>query len=202
MIRVGVTGGLGAGKSTLCELLGERGSRVLSADDIAKEMIAPGGPAYGPVSRRFPDTLRADQSIDTARLAAKVFTDARSLAWLNGLVHPLVAHRLEEMFAELERAGEEVVCVEVPLLAEAGFERQFDLVVHVRAPMEARLARLTEAGWKEIDARRRIAVQCSDEERDKVAHIVVDNDGTKRKLRAAADSLWERVTQGEFVSSA
>lgn len=195
MIRVAVTGGLGSGKSALCELLAERGARVLSADDIAKQMISPAGPAYGPVSRRFPDTLRADQSIDTARLAAKVFTDARSLAWLNGLVHPLVAHELEDRFKALEKEGVDVVVVEVPLLVEAGFARQFDLVVNVRSPMEERIARLKQSGWKEGDARRRISVQCDDEQRCEIADVVVENDGAPRKLKSAATQLWKRIEQ-------
>ena len=195
MIRVGVTGGLGSGKTTVLAMLAERGAATLSADDIAKEMIAVGGPAHAPVAARFPDCVRRDGSLDNKRLASKVFGDARSLAWLNGLVHPLVARRLEELLTAMDKDGTKVAVVEVPLLLEAGFARQFDLVVAVSSPEETRLARLIDAGWNAADARRRIAAQALDSERASIADVVIDNSGNARQLSKAVADLWQRIAK-------
>lgn len=195
MIRVAITGGLGSGKSTVLEILSKKGAIALSADDIAKEMISPGGPAYNPVARRFPDALKADQSIDPARLAAKVFTDARSLAWLNGLVHPLVAHKLRDMMDQMQKDGIRAVAVEVPLLVEAGMTDMFDVVIAVNAPVEERVERMVAAGWKDAPVRRRIENQISDEERSAAAGEVIENVGTLQQLRGKVDRLWKRLTQ-------
>lgn len=196
MIRLGITGGLGSGKSTVLGILADLGAHVVSADDLAKDMIKPGGAAHPPVAARFPDCLKKDGSLDHGRLASKVFGDARSLAWLNGLIHPLVARGLEELLSKWEKEGVKVAAVEVPLLAEAGFARQFDIVVAISAPLELRLTRLAEAGWKLADAKKRIASQVSDAERETIADVVIDNSSSMATLKRRVRGLWEKATQG------
>jgi dephospho-CoA kinase len=195
MIRVGITGGMGSGKSLVLAMLAERGAATLSADDIANDMIEPDGPAYKPVASRFPDVIKRDGRPDHARLAAKVFTDARSLAWLDGLVHPLVARRLEEKMAELKKAGEKVCAVEVPLLVEAGLAPEFDVVVAVVAPEDVRVARMVEDGWDSEDVLRRIGLQAADEIRIKAADVTIDNAGSLADLEASVSRLWDRLEQ-------
>lgn len=195
MVRVGITGGLGAGKSAALAILGELGAATASADDIANQMISRGGPAYAPVAARFPDAVKKDGTLDHARLAAKVFGDARSLAWLDGLVHPLVARRIDELMDEWARGGAEVAAIEVPLLLEAGLAGCFDVVVVVTTPMQTRMDRLLAAGWSAADAKRRIAAQADDEQRLAIADEVLDNAGSMAILRRATRALWRRLAK-------
>jgi dephospho-CoA kinase len=184
---------MGSGKTTVRKMLAERGAATLCADEISKQTIEPDGPAYKPVAARFPDVIKRDGKLDHARLAAKVFTDARSLAWLDGLVHPIVARKLDEKMEGLEKAGQQVCAVEVPLLVEAGLPPQFDLIVDVAAGEDLRVLRMTEAGWDADDVRRRIAMQAEEDARRAEADVVIENDGTLADLDAAVASLWDRI---------
>jgi dephospho-CoA kinase len=189
MLRIGLTGGIGSGKSTVSALLAERGAVVVDADLIAREVVQPGTPGLAAVAEAFgTDVLAADGSLDRPALAAVVFADPEARRRLDGIVHPLVRARA----AELEAAAPPgtVVVHDVPLLVETGQAGRFDLVLVVTADVETRVARLVRRGLTEDDARARIDAQATDEQRRAVADVVLDNSGTREELAAQVDRFW------------
>jgi dephospho-CoA kinase len=191
-VRVGLTGGVGSGKSTVSALLARHGALVIDADAIAREVVEPGTPGYDAVLARFgAEVVAADGTLDRPALAAVVFGDEAARADLNAIVHPLVGERSAELMAAA--APEDVVVYDVPLLVESRLGKAFDVVVVVEADVDTRLTRLAERGLAESDARARMAVQASDEERRAVAHEVIANDGTREELAAEVDELWQRL---------
>lgn len=197
-MRIGLTGGIGAGKSAVAARLAAHGAVVVDADRIAREVVEPGTPGLEAVVAEFgPHVLRADGSLDRAALAAVVFADAGRRAALESIVHPRVAARSAELIAAAP--PDAVVVYDVPLLAElAGGDRdrrgEFDTVVVVEAPLETRVARLVARGLTEDDARSRIAAQASDEQRRALADHVLDNGADLTALDAAVDRLWAALT--------
>lgn len=189
MLYVGLTGGIGAGKSAVSRLLSEHGALVIDADRLARAVVAPGMPGLARVVREFgPDVLRPDGSLDRARLGRLVFGDAAARERLNAIVHPLVAERAREIVAS---APEDAVVVhEIPLLVETGQASDFDLVVVVEAAEHTRLERLVAKGMSESDARARMAAQAGDAERRAAADVVLANDGDPAALADAVDGLW------------
>lgn len=182
-LRVAVTGGIGAGKSSVSRLLAAHGATVVDADAIAREVVEPGSPGLAAVVEAFgPDVVTADGALDRAALGAVVFADVGARRRLEGITHPLVRERSEARLAAVP-AGE-VAVYDVPLLAEAGTAGRvgFDVVVVVRADPEVRVERLVGRGLAADDARRRIAAQASDAEREALADVVVDNSGTPAEL--------------------
>lgn len=192
MLRVGLTGGIGSGKSTVAGGLACRGAVVIDADAIAREVVEPGSPGLDAVVERFGDEiLAADGGLDRPRLAGLVFGDDAARADLNAIVHPLVA---AETARRAAAAPEDAVVVfDVPLLVEAA-RSGYDVVVVVEAPEDVRLERLVGRGMDPGDARRRMAAQASDEERRKVADVVLDNSGSPDDLERQIDGLWARLT--------
>ena len=194
MLRIGLTGGIGSGKSTVATLLAARGAVVVDADRIAREVLEPGTPGLSAVVTEFgPGVLTADGALDRAALAAIVFSDDDARRRLDGLVHPLVRHRT----AELVQAAppDAVVVNDVPLLVETGQAGSYDLVLVVEADLETRVARLVDRGLTEADARARILAQATDDQRRSVADVVLDNSGTPEELAAQVERFWaERVT--------
>lgn len=193
MLRIGLTGGIGSGKSTVATLLAARGAVVVDADRIAREVLEPGTPGLSAVVTEFgPGVLTADGALDRAALAAIVFSDDDARRRLDGLVHPLVRHRT----AELVQAAppDAVVVNDVPLLVETGQAGSYDLVLVVEADLETRVARLIGRGLTEADARARIVAQATDDQRRSVADVVLDNSGTPEELAAQVERFWaERV---------
>lgn len=187
-MRIGLTGGIGSGKSTAAARFAELGAVVIDADQLARQALGPGTPGSTAVLDRFgADLADADGVLDRARLAGVVFADPAALADLNAIVHPLVAARTAEL---TEAAGPDAVVVyDVPLLVENDLAGGFQAVVVVEAPLPARLARLAERGMAEAEARSRIAAQASDDQRRAVATVVLDNSGTVDELRAQVDEL-------------
>ncbi len=193
MLRIGLTGGIGSGKSTVAALLTERGAVLVDADRIARAVLEPGTPGLAAVAGEFgTGVLTADGALDRAALAAVVFADPRARARLDALVHPLVRAQAAE---EMARAPEDAVVVQdVPLLVETGQAGSFDLVLVVEADREIRVARLVARGLTVDDARARVAAQATDEQRRAVADVVLDNSGSREELAAAVDRFWrERV---------
>ena len=193
MLRIGLTGGIGSGKSTVSALLAARGAVVIDADRIAREVVEPGTPGLAAVVADFGgQVLRDDGSLDRAALAAVVFADPEARRRLDGIVHPLVRARAAELAAGAPEGA--VVVHDVPLLVETGQADSYDLVLVVRADPEVRVRRLVQRGLREEDARARIAAQATDEQRRAVADVVLDNDGTEQELAAQVDRFWaERV---------
>ena len=196
MLRIGLTGGIGSGKSTVSRLLGEHGAVVVDADVIAREVVAPGTPGLAAIVEAFgPTALAADGSLDRPGLAAVVFADPEARRRLDGIVHPLVRARAGEL--EAAAPADAVVVHDVPLLAETGQGSSYDLVVVVEADPAVRVARLVQRGLTADDARARIAVQATDEHRRAIADVVLDNSGTPEQLAEQVDRFWaERVTVG------
>jgi dephospho-CoA kinase len=193
VLRIGLTGGIGSGKSTVAALLAARGAVVVDADRIAREVVEPGTPGLAAVVGAFgPGVLTPDGALDRAALASIVFADQEARARLDGIVHPLVRARAEEVVAGAP--PDAVVVQDVPLLVETGQAGRYDLVLVVEADLETRLARLVLRGLTEDDARARIAAQATDEQRRAVADVVLDNSGTPDALAAQVERLWaERV---------
>ena len=193
MLRIGLTGGIGSGKSTVSALLAARGAVVIDADRIAREVVEPGTPGLAAVVEAFGEhVLRDDGSLDRPALAAVVFADPAARKRLDGIVHPLVRARAGELAAAAPRDA--VVVHDVPLLVETGQAGSYDVVLVVRADPEVRVRRLVQRGLSEEDARARIAAQATDEQRAAVADVVLDNDGTEADLAAQVDRFWaERV---------
>jgi dephospho-CoA kinase len=193
VLRIGLTGGIGSGKSTVSALLAERGAVIVDADRIAREVVEPGTPGLAAVVEAFGDgVLTADGALDRPALAAIVFADDEARRRLDGIVHPLVRARAVELAADLPEDA--VVVNDVPLLVETGQAGSYDLVLVVAAEVETRVARLVRRGLAESDARARIAAQATDEQRRAVADVVLDNNGSPEDLAAQVDRFWaERV---------
>ncbi len=189
---IGLTGGIGSGKSSVSALLAERGAVIIDADQITREVQAPGGQAYQGIVDRFgTDILAPDGAIDRPALAAIVFNDKQALADLNGLVHPAVGKVMAERMAA-EAATDHVVVLDIPLLAESTTQRDYLAgVLVVDCPVETAVERLTgQRAMTEEDARARVAAQATREERLAKADFVVDNSGDLAHLGAEVDRAW------------
>ena len=190
MLRVGLTGGIGAGKSEVSRRLAAQGAVLIDADGIAREVVAPGTEGLAAVTAEFgAGVLRDDGSLDRERLGEIVFADPAMLQRLNGIVHPLVGQRM----AELEKdAGTGAIIVhDVPLLAENNLGSGYDLVVVVDAPRHIQLDRLIrQRGMSPDQAEARMAAQASREKRLAIADLVVDNSSSLAELDRQVGDLW------------
>jgi dephospho-CoA kinase len=192
VLRVGLTGGIGSGKSTVARLLAGHGARIIDADALAREALAPGGPGVAAVAAAFPGVVNDEGVVDRGELARRVFSDLEARTLLESIVHPIVATFTA---AEFEAAGDDDIVVnDVPLLVEAGLGHRFDVVVVVACPEQVRLGRLVARGLTEADARARIAAQASESERRAVADLVVDNTGDLAELERSVADLWQTLS--------
>ena len=197
MPLIALTGGIASGKSTIARRLAEHGAVVIDADALVRELQEPGQPVLAAIAERFgPGVLTAEGSLDRAALGALVFADRAKLGVLNDIVHPAVKAESQRRFrAALDVDPRAVVVYDVPLLAEARGTAEWDLVVVAHAPAEVRVARMVaDRGMSEDEARARVANQASDEERLKLADVVIDTAGTMQDTLAQADALWDRLT--------
>ncbi len=189
MLRIGLTGGIGSGKSTVAGLLAARGALVVDADRLAREVVEPGTDGLAEVVEAFgPGVLTADGALDRPALASIVFSDPEARARLDAIVHPRVRARAAEVVAQAP--PDAVVVQDVPLLVETGQAGRYDLVLVVEADPETRVARLVGRGLGEDDARARIAAQATDEQRRAVADVVLDNSGGPEALAAQVERFW------------
>lgn len=189
-VRVGLTGGLASGKSTVARMLADQGATVIDADRLVAELYEPGEPGARAAAELFgPEVLDGRGAVDRERLAAVVFTDPDARRRLELAVHPLVRER----FAEIARGTEGVVVLEATLLVEAGYAPGFDLVVTVEAEREARLRRAAARGMDEAEARRRLEAQGDGAARRAAADVVIRNDGSLEDLERQVDALAEHL---------
>lgn len=201
VLRVGLTGGIGSGKSTVARMLHDRGAVIIDADRLAREVVEPGEPALAEIAARFGDHLiDEDGRLDRAGLAAVVFTDDGARSDLEEITHPRIGERMASMYMTAIRAadGDEVtVVLDHPLLVETGLAASQDVVVVVVADEELRVTRLVERGLPEEDARARMRTQATDDERAAVADHVLNNDGDLHDLDEQVATLWSALKHRE-----
>ncbi len=193
-VRVGLTGGIGSGKSTVSALLRDHGAVVVDYDRIAREVVEPGSPALAAIVQRFgADVLDEDGSLDRPALGAIVFADEASRRDLENITHPAVRARAVEL--EALAGPDDVVVHDIPLLAESGGRGPYDVVVVVDVPVEVQVDRLVrDRGMTPDEAQARIGAQASRDDRAAVADVVVDNSGSLEELTAAVRDLWRELS--------
>lgn len=194
VVRVGLTGGIGSGKSTVSALLRDHGAVVVDYDRIAREVVAPGTPGLAAIVQRFgPDVLAADGSLDRPALGAVVFADEAKRRDLEAITHPAVRARAAEL--EALAGPDDVVVHDIPLLAESGGRGPYDVVVVVDVPVQVQVDRLVrDRGMSAEEAQARIGAQASRDDRAAVADVVVDNSGSLEELTAAVRDLWQELS--------
>lgn len=201
MIRVGLTGGIGSGKSTVARMLADCGAAVVDADQIARDLVEPGGEALAELVTEFgPRILQADGSLSRAELAALAFSDPKATERLNAIMHPLIRAEAHRRLAGYSAAP--VVVYDMPLLVETGQRDLVDLVVVVDVPEEVQRDRAVRLrGLDEADVRRRMEVQATRQDRLAAADVVIDNSGSTEDTRGQVDALWRRLTMSAGSTS-
>jgi dephospho-CoA kinase len=196
VVRVGLTGGIGSGKSTVSRLLAEKGAVVIDSDVLAREVVAPGTPGLAAVADAFGDDVVTQAGeLDRPALGRIVFADKDARARLEAITHPLVRARAREI--ESGVADGSVVVHDIPLLVETGQQDDFDIVVVVEASVRAQLARLADQrGMAADEARARIAAQASPGQRRAAADYLIVNDGSLDDLRRRVDEVWAAISEG------
>jgi dephospho-CoA kinase len=190
-LHVGLTGNVAAGKSTVAELFRRWGATIIDADEIVRELQAPGGSVLAAIVERFgPTVMTSEGGLNRPALRAVVLADPQALADLNALVHPAVAARRHELLAGARRRGDRLVVSDIPLLFETDDPAGFDAVVLVDAPAAVRRARLAERGLPSDEAERLMAAQHPAAEKRARSHFVIDNDGDRASLERAARQVW------------
>jgi dephospho-CoA kinase len=191
-LRVGLTGGLASGKSTVAGWLRDAGFTVIDADRLVADLYQPGGQGAAVVRQLFgPEAIDAEGGVDRAKVAARVFSDPEARRALEKAIHPLVRER----FSEIAQAAQGVVVLEATLLVEAGYGPMFDFIVTVEADAEARLRRAIARGLDEASARARLVAQGDGEERKEAAHRMIDNCCDLPHLRRQVDELIEELSR-------
>jgi dephospho-CoA kinase len=193
-MRVGLTGGIASGKSTVAAILAELGAVVIDADALAREVVQAGTPGFDRVVEQFgPDIVGPDGELDRPALGRLVFNDEQARKRLEAIVHPLVFERYAELEATAPTGA--VVVHDIPLLAESGRAGDFDAVIVVDAPRETQVERMTsDRGWTTEDAESRIGAQATREDRLAIATYVVDNTGTLADLRTRVEEVYDSLT--------
>jgi dephospho-CoA kinase len=192
-VRVGLTGGIASGKSTVSAILRELGAVVIDADALAREVVARGTPGLDAVVAEFgAELLTADGELDRAAMGALVFGDEDARRRLEAIVHPLVFERIVEL--ETGAPAGAVVVHDIPLLAESGRADTFDAVVVVDAPQAVQVERMVrDRGWTEADALARIAAQAAPEDRRAIATYLIENTGTREELRRRVEKIYAEL---------
>jgi len=196
VLLVGLTGGIGAGKSTVADLLARKGAVVVDADEVARAVVEPGQPAFDAIVERFGrDVVGPDGALDRAAVAKVAFADDQSRQDLEGITHPAINVEFTRRVAE--SPPDAVVILDVPLLFESEKARQrpYEAVIVVEAPRDVRLERLEARGVARGDAERRMAAQASDEDRRKIATFIIDNSGDHDDLARQVDEVWAQLEE-------
>jgi dephospho-CoA kinase len=200
MKLIGVTGGIASGKSTVSKRFAQLGAVVVDADALAREVVEPGTAGLAEIERVFgPSVIAPDGSLDRPALGAIIFADADKRAQLNAITHPAIWTRGKQLFAAAEAENPDVIIVyDVPLLAEAAEDRpmKFDSIVVVQADIATRVDRMVNLrGMSRDEAERRLGAQASDDERLRIADVVIDSNGTLEHTREQVDSLWAELNR-------
>ena len=197
MLRVGLTGGIGSGKSTVSERLAALGAVILDADQAARAVVEPGTPGLAQIQAAFgPDVIAPDGTLDRPKLAAIVFADKAALAKLNAITHPLIRAYIKAAEDAAITAGDGTLILvhDVALLVESDRAKELDLVIVVDVPTDTQLDRLTtQRGMPADQARARIAAQATREQRRAIADIIIDNSGTKADLDRQITEVWSTL---------
>jgi len=192
-VYLGLTGGIGSGKSTAARMFADLGATIIDADAIAKEVLEPGQLGYESIVNKFgDDILDSSGNIDRTILAAKVFENSSKLKELEDVVHPEVAGKVQEIRESLP--ADTTVIYDTPLLVEKKLQDQFDQVIVVLAPEPLRTQRMLARGLAERDIAARMSKQATDEQRQSVANYVIDNSGTLAQLRAQVLNVWNQIS--------
>lgn len=194
---IGLTGGIGSGKSTVARSLQKHGFPIVDADLIAREIVEPGQPALAELTKEFgEDILNADGSLDRGLLASRAFTNKDTTQRLNNITHPRINQRTQELFDEARENGAEAVIYDMPLLIDKGLHKDMDATIVVHAAEHVRLERLTtKRGLDADDVRRRINAQIDDETRKQHADILLDNNGTEEDLTKQIAEAVDKIKQ-------
>ncbi len=198
---VGVTGGLGSGKTTVCDFLRQGRAPVISADEISRCLMRPGYPIYDRTVEEFgEDVLDADGQLDRRLLGARVFSDAEARRRLNGITHPAIVDEMRRQVSRAKGQGAQVVVLDVPLLYEAGLEAMCDEVWVVWCRPEQQVRRVVQRdGLSEDEARRRLEAQMPLEQKVQRADRVIDNSGSKESLVAQVEEAWDRWAEAHGI---
>lgn len=189
MLRVGLTGGIGSGKSSVGEILQELGAVVIDSDDLAKSVIERGTDGFEQVIAAFGDEILSSGEIDRSKLAAQVFNDEAKRRKLESIIHPLVRKAAEEQSKNLP--DDAIVVNEIPLLFETNGASRFDFVISVSTKDELRVARLKQRGMKDYEIAQRIAAQATDQQRASISHAVIENNDSIDALAARVQKVWD-----------
>lgn len=189
MLRVGLTGGIGSGKSSVGEILQELGAVVIDSDDLAKSVIERGTDGFEQVIAAFGDEILSSGEIDRSKLAAQVFNDEAKRRKLESIIHPLVRKAAEEQAKNLP--DDAIVVNEIPLLFETNGASRFDFVISVSTKDELRKARLKQRGMKDYEIAQRIAAQATDQQRASISHAVIENNDSIDALAARVRKVWD-----------
>ncbi|HIX78801.1 MAG TPA: dephospho-CoA kinase, long form [Candidatus Corynebacterium faecipullorum] len=195
MKLIGLTGGIGSGKSTVAQLLLRHGWVVVDADQIARDIVEPGQPALAELADAFgEDILQADGSLDRGLLASRAFASREQTDLLNSITHPRIQEETQARFAAARRAGADFVVYDMPLLVDKGLHKDMEATIVVDVDAEERVRRLVNyRGLDEGDARRRIAAQIPDDVRRAAADFIIDNNGAREELDAQVDGVVEKL---------
>ncbi|MER0000656.1 MULTISPECIES: dephospho-CoA kinase [Corynebacterium] len=195
MKLIGLTGGIGSGKSTVAKLCAQRGWRVVDADCIARDIVKPGQPALAELAEKFgEDILQEDGSLDRKELARRAFVDKEHTELLNSITHPRIQEETQRRFAAAREEGVDFTVYDMPLLVDNGLDGDMDFVIVVDVDPEERVRRLVEfRGLDEADARKRINAQISDDKRLAAASHVIDNNGTQEQLAERAAEVCDEI---------
>ena len=198
-MKVGLTGGIGAGKSTVADLFSQKGAVVIRSDELARQVIEPQTPGFQQVIDRFgKDFVNSEGYIDRAKLAQIVFQDDAALNDLENIIHPLVRSKTNQIIDQ--HTSETIIVNEIPLLLEKKMESLFDFLVIVISSEKNRLERLAQRGLAAEQATARMAKQVSDEERKAAADFLIVNDGNLDQLEADVEKIWQTLQERSFKS--
>jgi len=198
-MKVGLTGGIGAGKSTVADLFSQKGAVVIRSDELARQVIEPQTPGFQQVIDRFgKDFVNSEGYIDRAKLAQIVFQDDAALKDLENIIHPLVRSKINQIIDQ--HTSETIIVNEIPLLLEKKMESLFDFLVIVISSEKNRLERLAQRGLAAEQATARMAKQVSDEERKAAADFLIVNDGNLDQLEADVEKIWQTLQERSFKS--